>query len=438
MKKLGIILLICVFAISLAACGKADETAAITAAEQSMNELAAGEYEKITARMSAACAAKLPPEKLEEAWTSVTEPIGLFAGQKSAEVEESGGKTVATVVCAFTSKELIASFTFNRKNQIEGIWFRYGTVVEQALESGEKWEEVKIELGETSKLAGKLTLPKGVEKPPVVIFIQGSGASDMDETVGKAANKPFRDLAQGLAGQGIASIRFNKRYFEYPEEAKGAITIEDEIIRDVTRAIELAEVDPRVDNNRIYLLGHSMGGMLAPKIAFDNATVKGIVSLAGSLRGLEEIVADQNRAALETSELSEKEKEKQLQALERELQKVERLTTADAQKSTPVLGQPASYWFSLNNARGADYAPKLAIPMLVLQGDADFQVSVNRDYQSWRNALVGKSNVTYWVYGGLNHLFMPTTGAQGISDYDAENHVQQKVIDDIAKWVLTH
>ncbi|WP_312642841.1 DUF3887 domain-containing protein [Hydrogenoanaerobacterium sp.] len=444
MKKLWAMILAALLTIGMAACGSAsfDEQAIRQIASQSVDEIVAGDYDKVVAKMSTACAAKLPAETLRQAWGLVTTPVGTFVKQTGAEVKVEGSKATVIVTSEYTSKELVATFTFNRKNQIEGLWINYGKVIEQPLENSEKFEEIRLEIGSgATKLSGKLTLPKGVEKPPVVVMLQGSGSTDLDETVGKAANKPFRDIAHGLAEQGIASIRYNKRFFTYPEEAQNlanTLTVEDEVIKDATDAIELAEVDTRVDNNRIYLLGHSMGGMLAPKIAYDNQTVRGIISMAGSLRGMEDILLDQNLAAINESNISESEKAKRVQALEKEYKKIKELTDADAKKSVTVFGQPASYWVSLNRAKGIAYAPNLNIPMLVLQGDADFQVSVEKDYQSWRDALAGKQNVTYWVYGGLNHLFMPTTGVKDTTDYDSPAHVEQKVIDDIAAWIKTH
>lgn len=445
MQRLWLTLTVGILAISLTACGgKAsfNERAIKQIAAQSVSEMAAGEYDKVHDRMSPSYAAKMPAENLKQAWDLVTFTAGAYAQQKGVEAEPKDGKAVVTVTSEYTSKEVVAKLTFNTHKQIENIWLSYGKVVEQPLANTEKFEEIRVEVGHTAnKLSGKLTLPKGIEKPPVVVMVQGSGSTDMDETVGKAANKPFRDIAHGLAEQGIATIRFNKRYFTYPEEAENhanSLTVEDEIMKDATGAIELAETDTRVDNSRIYLLGHSIGGMLAPKLAYDNQTVDGIISLAGSLRGMENILFDQNLAVIQASDRSESEKLRQTKQLQRELERIKELTNADAKKSAKLFGQPASYWVSLNNAKGLLFVHDLTIPMLVLQGDADFQISVGKDFQSWRDALKNKENVTYWVYGGLNHLFMPTASAKDITDYNVPSHVEQKVIDDITNWVHTH
>lgn len=443
MKRLCTALLSVLLAFGMTACGaKAlDDAALQKIAEETVAEFVAGEYAKVEARMSPASAKKLPAEALGNAWDTTTTQIGVFVEQTGSVVNPGkGGKSTVVVTCKYSVKELLVSLTFSKKGQIEGVWLSYGAVVEQPMESGETFEEHPIEIGHgATKLKGKLTLPKGVEKPPVVVMVQGSGAHDMDSTIGKAGNKPFRDLAHGLASKGIATIRFDKRYFTYPEEAQSVengLTVEAEVVKDVSSALELAETDPRVDNSRVYLLGHSLGGMLAPKIAYDNPSIKGMVSLAGSLRGLEDIILDQNIEAMAAMGMTEEEQAKTLKTVQEEAQKVKELTKS--KKASVIFGQPSSYWESLNNYRGEEYAKKLAIPMLILQGESDFQCSVEKDYQSWRNVLADKANVTYWVYGGLNHLFMPSSGVRDITDYNAPNHVEQKVIDDIATWVVAH
>ena len=98
--------------------------------------------------------------------------------------------------------------------------------------------------GEKSSLEGILTLPKTSGSPPVVIMIPGSGPNDMDETIGE--NKPFADIAHGLAQRGIASFRFNKRSYEHPEELLGHVTVEDEILNDASNAVKLMSADKSV------------------------------------------------------------------------------------------------------------------------------------------------------------------------------------------------
>ena len=157
---------------------------------------------------------------------------------------------------------------------------------EQSFLPGENSVQVPIQIrGQDETLNGCLMMPENVlQKPKVVIMVHGSGQSDMDESIGTAGNAPFRDIADGLAEKGIASLRYNKSYYEHADKATQDVTIQDEVLEDVQSAIAyLEQLDCCSD---IYIMGHSMGGMLAPVIAKQNDKVKGIICLAGTPRTL--------------------------------------------------------------------------------------------------------------------------------------------------------
>ena len=166
--------------------------------------------------------------------------------------------------------------------------------------------EEKIIIGENTQypLKGLLTLPDDTAKPvPAVVFVHGSGASNMDEKVGKLT--PFKDLAQGLARHGIASVRYDKRSFAHGfkmlRDKDLEVTVKTETIYDAILATELLKKDPRIDPERVFIIGHSMGGMLSPRIDAEGGNYAGLIIMAGSPRKLEEIILDQNEAALRST-----------------------------------------------------------------------------------------------------------------------------------------
>ena len=166
--------------------------------------------------------------------------------------------------------------------------------------------EEKIIVGENTKypLNGLLTLPDNITTPvPAVVFVHGSGASNMDEKVGKLT--PFKDLAQGLARHGIASVRYDKRSFAHGfkllMDKSQDVTVKIETIDDAIMATELLREDPRINPERVFIIGHSMGGMLAPRIDAEGGNYAGLIIMAGSPRKLEEIILDQNEAALNST-----------------------------------------------------------------------------------------------------------------------------------------
>ena len=188
-------------------------------------------------------------------------------------------------------------------------------------------------------------------------------------------------------------------------------------------------------SENVYVIGHSQGGMSAPKIALDN-DLKGVVMMAGTIRGLEDIVLDQNTAALEAmDQYSKKEKQQILKATQDGVAAVKALTE---ESTEPVLGIPAQYWLSLRDLDAENILKnKLDIPVLVLQGTADFQVYMDKDFEYMKSVLGHKENISFKAYDGLNHLFMPQSlpGVADTTEYNAENHIPQYVIDDIAEFI---
>ena len=144
--------------------------------------------------------------------------------------------------------------------------------------------EEKIIVGKDTKypLNGLLTLPEDAAgSVPAVVFVHGSGASNMDEKVGKLT--PFKDLAQGLAQHGIASVRYDKRSFAHGfkmlRDKSLEVTVKTETIYDAILATELLKKDPRINSEKIYIIGHSMGGMLAPRIDAEGGNYAGQSSI---------------------------------------------------------------------------------------------------------------------------------------------------------------
>lgn len=305
--------------------------------------------------------------------------------------------------------------------------------------------EEKIIIGEKTKypLNGILTIPNNATTPvPAVVLVQGSGPSDMDETVGKV--KPFKDLAEGLSKKGIAVIRYDKRTFVYGKEIKDKsdITVKEETIEDAILATDLLREDCRVDPNKIFILGHSMGGMLAPRIDAEGGNYKGLIILAGSPRKLEEIIIDQNNDFLDSvNKVLQWIAKKQVGNLTSKFDNIYNLSDEQA-KDTPIIGKYVkSYYFKeMGEHPASNYLKDLDKPILVMQGEKDFQVSVEKDFNGYKSLLRDKDNVTFKLYENLNHIFMPSVYGEikkARKEYKVEQHIETYVIDDIANWILS-
>jgi len=295
-------------------------------------------------------------------------------------------------------------------------------------------EEVAVSV---AGLTGKLSLPAGEGPHPAVVLVHGSGPNDMDETVGP--NKPFRDLAWGLARRGVAVLRYHKRSYERPQDLAAAgdgLTVEQEAIDDARAALELLRGRPEIDGERVFVLGHSLGGTVAPRIAARPPRPAGIVVLAGSVLPLPEAMLRQMRyVARADGELSAEEKER-LAAVEG---LVGELRSALAGEAPPpagqILGAPFAYWRDLDRHDPPAEAAALGLPILVLQGERDYQVTME-DFARWQEALAGKSGACLKSYAALDHLFRPGDGPSTPADYERAVAVAERVVGDVAAWIL--
>lgn len=431
MKK-GWLALALVFALLVAGCAPVnvefDEAALTKQSKAYTQNMIDGDFEAVAKGVAPSVATQLSADVLEQGWQGTTAPIGTFERLSETEYAASGDAAVVVVTCDFTTKAVQVQYTYNAKNEISGLWMTYAPKVVEA-ESTDAYTETDVSIGTEQPLAGILTQPRDVENPPVVVMVHGSGSQDMNETVGAAGNQPFAEIAHGLAEQGIASLRYNKRTAQYPNAPKDskALTIQYEVLDDAVAAVALLKETAGVDASRIYVLGHSFGGMLAPKIA-QASGIAGLISLAGSPRSLLDIMLDQNEAAVAAGMGTE-------QDLEQAKAMIDQARNAKQGDLSAMLGATGNYWYTLNQLDIPAIASSLDVPMLFLQGEADFQVSLEKDFRAWQTLLVGKPNVTFMSYPGLSHLFTPAGPTNTAADYDAPQQVDPQVIADIAGWI---
>ena len=289
--------------------------------------------------------------------------------------------------------------------------------------------ERSVKIGGASALPGTLTLPRGKGPYPAVLLIHGSGANDRDETI--QGNKPFRDLAELLAERNIAVLRYDKRTFVYPEEFKKrqSVTIDDEAVHDVLEAIHLLKNTPEIDQNAIWLLGHSLGGMILPRIASKTSIPAGYLFLAAPATPLPDVLEEQGIHLLrQNTTLPETEKKKALAALRKQTQILKHPTRET------IPGPLFAYWKDLSTYNPLSMAQKISRPMLFLQGKRDFQVQPHH-LDLWKNALNGKPNCQFLLYDDLNHLMLPGKGAPGMAEYAVPSKIPAKVADDIAAFL---
>ncbi len=411
-------------------------------AEALVDNLAAGDYEAAREHFDAGMRNALPAERLEQVWRQLTTAAGPFQRRGPTWVREQGGFTTVYVPCHFSRACLSAKVVFGAEGKVSGLWFRPGGVPEPPgpppyadLALFEE-REVTVGAGDTA-LPATLCLPAGDGPFPGLVLVHGSGPHDRDETV--IAVKPFRDLAQGLATRGVAVLRYEKRTKAHPERAAAMaarFTVQEEVIDDALAAARLLRGMPRVAPGRVSILGHSLGGMLVPRIAAQAPEAAGFVIMAGSTRPLDELFVEQiNYLARADGSVTDEER-RQMREAEAMAERIRALEPSDAGKMEVLLGAAPTYWLDLRGYDPAAAARAVERPLLVLHGGRDYQVT-EKDLLRWRAALAERENAAIRQYPTLNHLFVEGEGPSTPLEYERPAHVAERVVTDLAAWLKT-
>jgi dienelactone hydrolase len=377
-------------------------------------------------------------DALAELWRKQTEQNGELKKITDTRTGKRGEHTFVLLTCQFDRGDLDMEVNFDRDHRINGFYFGPLRKAPPYARLG-SFREVELTVGAAGKwpLPGTLTLPNGDGPFPAVVLVHGSGAHDRDETI--RPNKPFRDLAWGLASRGVAVLRYTKRTYQHASkipELKGTFSVKDEVTDDALAAVALARKQKGIDPNRVFLLGHSLGGYLAPRIATADPKLAGAIILAGPSRPLEDLIEEQIPYLISLGGKPSEEDKKVLARVKEQVARIRAGKLSDDIPPSGLLGAPASYWRDLRKYDPAGLAARLKTPLLVLQGERDYQVTLT-DFKLWSKALERRKNVCLKTYPALNHLFMEGKG-KGKStpaEYDQPGHVARQVVEDIAAWV---
>jgi uncharacterized protein len=370
----------------------------------------------------------------DQIWGVLVNSYGNFkeiTGSSSSKVQVYD---VIAVKVTFEKQNLLINIVFDSDKLIAGINYKIdpGTQT-QTIPAG--ITETTITFGKTGfELPGTLTTPNTKGPFPVLILVHGSGPNDRDETIGP--NKPFRDIAWSLAEKGIATLRYDKRTFVYQKEmaSSTSITVFDETVEDASLALEFIKSNPLIDTRKMYILGHSLGGNLMPKIAALTPDAAGYIILAGSVTPLEEIIVEQINYLSNLDGTITAEEKQAITSYEKMRDTIKSLTSDSKETVAQMMGVPLSYWLDLKNYMPTEDAKKIQKPLLILQGERDYQVTM-KEFNLWKEALKDKSNVTFKSYPGLNHLFIHGTEPSNPKEYESPGLFDSKVLEDILNWI---
>ncbi len=421
-----------------------DDAAAAAKGKELVERFAAGKFAEAVASFDADMTKAFPEAKAEATWQKLVAQMGAFRSAEVSKTEHKERFIRAVVTTKFERATADLLVVLDASGHVSG--FFVGSTrsnapwVPPAYAKPASFTEEEVTVGDGPlALPGTLTLPKTGEKLPAVVLVHGSGPNDRDETIG--ALKPFKDLAWGLASRGLAVLRYEKvtkaHAAEWAAKVGDEITLRNETIDDALRGAALLRKHARVDPKKVFFLGHSQGALAAPRAATIDADLAGIVIMAGPTRRLEDVGLDQIEY-IATLPGPNGEGAKKMIAPMQEAVKLVKSASLDAKtpKDKLPFRIPPAFWLDLRDYRPEIVAAGVAMPVLVLQGEADYQVTMV-DFDGWKKGLAGKKNATLRSYPGLNHAFADCGSKLATpEDYSKPGSVEGTVVADIADWIF--
>lgn len=365
-------------------------------------------------------------------------PVRLY-GIDTQQVQQN---TVVLIKMEMEKVWLEFTISVSPEGMIDGFFLKEIPEPDRILPDYMKLDQIQdtiVTLGEepwTFRIA--VTTPITEKAYPMVIILQGSGSHDLDGTIGP--NQIYRDFAYGLASMGIGVVRVEKRYYGKPASLIEQMipSVEGEYTQDALTTISWVRSLP--DVQEIYLAGHSLGGLVAPRIASMSEDVDGIIILAGTVRRFAQILKDQNQVVFDAMEpLTE-----EMQALKDEtFLLLDQILNHELPGDSLIGEIPVSYFYELDEYDPFIYLDKTELPVLVLHAEDDFQSLTEKDYLPLKEAFSNRMNFTFYAFPGLSHLFMDSHGKNRLTSteevmalYSIPAFVDYEVIRTLAEWIL--
>jgi dienelactone hydrolase len=382
----------------------------------------------------------LPADKLRDTWKGLLDKVGALKKQGTAQTGKILKYDAVWIECQHEKATLYARVVFGIDGKVTGLQFTPtgppGEYKPPAYVKRGAFKEVEVQVGtDPWQLPGTLAVPTGPGPFSAVVLVHGSGPNDRDETV--LGNKPFRDLAGGLATHGIAVLRYEKRTRQYQDKLANVkdLTVKEEVLDDALAAVALLRKTKGIDPKRVFVLGHSLGATAAPKLGQLDQRIAGLILMAAAARPIEDALVEQVEYGLTLVEEPTEEQRAEVAKIKRVVARLkDPALPAEELASGKLLGATFVYWRSLHGLEPTENAAKIKQPVLILQGDRDYQTTMT-DFQLWKQALAGRKDVVLTSYPKLNHLFAEGEGKSRPEEYLRGGHVAGQVIDDIAAWI---
>lgn len=392
-------------------------------------------------------------DELEAVWYRTVQRFGLYEGHQFGETIEKDSTVSYLYVIKYQMAALALVLAFNDDGRVmafvlqppegeptksEPMWvvpdfsaielkkFPIPDYVDTAYIS-----EVEFTMQGDPPLPAVMTVAKTNEPNPVVLLFEGFGPTDRDLTIGGV--KPFRDLAWGLATQGVASIRFDCRAYTQSVEKIAGYDLNNLILDDIAAMLAYIRMESSIfDTTRIFLAGHGLGGAAAPRAAERDGGIAGLIFLSSPARSIDELIAETVRRGSESRDVAGDGKR------EEPGKTAEVLDDLKRRKIPPnkmILFAPARIWYDLMDNDHLALAKQLNLPTLIIHSGGDIEAG-DEDYAIWEKKFGGRDKFVIKKYDDLNHFYQGISGPADRNEFlTGTAPVDRRVVDDIAAWI---
>ncbi|WP_436908695.1 DUF3887 domain-containing protein [Halosimplex marinum] len=422
-------------------------------AREFVAHLRAGEFDAAHAMGTDELAENLPRSTLERLWIGLQAQHGAVESTGSVETATRDGSAtfVVPVDCAEGSARV--EIEVDGEDRVGGLWFPAEYRSPEYVDPAAFTERtLTLEPGGCS-LPATLAVPAdasgggsgtatatdggtgtatatatGSSSVPGVVLVHGSGPHDRDETIGP--NKPFRDLAQGLATRGVAVLRYAKRTYAC-DVPRAEWAIDDIIVDDAVHALEVLRDQPEVDPDRTVVAGHSVGAACAPRIAERDGRAAGAAVLAGNARPFTEVYPPQVKHIFAVQGGLSAREEQQLAAVKRLMTAVENGSVADGRPIGPL---PGIWWKTFYEYDQVATANAVDADLFFGHGGRDFQIPADPALSGWREGLDDAEAARFERYPDLSHIFQPGAEPSLTREYAFADNVAEDLVVDLSDW----
>lgn len=373
------------------------------------------------------------PEQMEAAYGPMT-AIGSDNG-----IFERDGVSYHYIEYDFTTSGMWLYTVVNDEGFIDGLYnLQCAMTSTDQLPEGLIEKDYVYHADGLQPLDGKITTSEDSDHDVAVVLVHGSGPNNMNSTIG--SNHIFQQIAWGLAAEGVDVVRYDKRTY-VDNRMLNPNPLVDIMYETVSDAVGIGAEVKAMGYDKVFLVGHSLGAMVAPSIvSLSDGAYDGFVSLAGTPRDFAQVQYDQNMNIIDKMPDSS-DKDSLKATIDQEYMKYLAIDTIPDERlwSTYIFGVQAGYHKSIMDLENDVIAQELDVPMLFLQGTSDFQISPEDDYGAWVELLDGRENVSFQLYLALNHMFSISGPYAGTTtEYYLPMTVNKTVIGDIADFVLSN